>query len=264
MDFIQGKPIRKLTPDTDYWSKFQNYLTDKIWPEGETYENFIILYYGHDVEYNSGFENQYRKNISYIMIGEQKKTAKDPLSVKADTKIEIYFSSALTSLESFFDSLYDDQMKYLKSVDLSHLDATLITSFKSLFYECSSLKSVFPTKVPTLSLTTMKSMFEGCSSILAIDISKYYTSLVTNIDFIFYGCKSVKAIDFSCETQNIISAKSILDYSTVVKLFIVREYLIIIIQFLNRLSMNFLKLALLVIWIAIYVFYMIICLLAVK
>ena len=67
MDFIQGNHIRKLTPDTDYWSKFQNYLTDKIWPEGETYENFIILYYGHDVEYKSGFENQYRKNISYII-----------------------------------------------------------------------------------------------------------------------------------------------------------------------------------------------------
>ena len=40
---IQGKPIRKLSPDIEYWDKFSNYLNDKLWPEGETYENYIIL-----------------------------------------------------------------------------------------------------------------------------------------------------------------------------------------------------------------------------
>jgi len=41
--FIHGKSIRKLSPDTEYWDKFSNYLNDKLWPEGETYENYIIL-----------------------------------------------------------------------------------------------------------------------------------------------------------------------------------------------------------------------------
>ena len=195
IDFIQGKPIRKLSPDKEYWAKFENYLTDKKWPENEIYENYIILYYEQSVEYSSGFANEYRKEISHIINGEDNKTATDSLSIAADTKIEIYFSSPLTSLESFFDRTLDDKMEYLKSVDLSHLDATQITSFENLFYECLALKSVTPTKVPTLSLTTMSSMFEGCISILAIDLSKYYTSLVTNLDFLFYGCKSLKAID---------------------------------------------------------------------
>ena len=209
IDFIHGKPIRKLSPDTEYWYKFSNYLNDKKWPEGETYENYIILYYGQDVEYSSGFANGNRKNISRIMNVELETKAKDPLSISADTKVEIYFSSALTSLESFFDSSFDDKMKYLKSVDLSHLDATQITSFENLFYECSALKLVTPTKVPTLSLTTMKSMFDGCESIIYIDLSKYYTSLVTNMDFLFYRCNSLKAIDMSCISfQNLASIKS--------------------------------------------------------
>ena len=142
---IQGKPIRKLSPDIEYWDKFSNYLNDGLWPEDETYENYIILYYGQDVEYSSGFANEYRKNISRIMNGELETTPKDSLSISADTKVDIYFSSALTSLESFFDIVFDDKMKYLKSVDLSHLDATPITSFANLFNECSALKSITPT-----------------------------------------------------------------------------------------------------------------------
>ena len=145
------------------------------------------------------------------MNGELETTAKDSLSILADTKVEIYFSYALTSLESFFDSVFDDKMEYLKSVDLSYLDATQITSFVNLFNECSALKSVTPTKVPTFSLTTMKSMFDGYESIVYIDLSKYYTSLVTNMDFLFYGFNSLKAIDMSCISfQNLVSTKSLL------------------------------------------------------
>ena len=211
IDFIHGNPLRKLVPDTEYWAKFENYLDNKVWPEDETYENYIILYYGKDVEYSSGFANQNRKEISQIIIGESSKAPTDSLSISADTKVEIKFSSPLTSMESFFDGVLDDKTQYLKSVDLSHLDATQITSFENMFYECISLKSVIPTKVPTLSLTTMKSMFDGCISIIYIDLSKYYTSLVTNIDFLFYGCKSLKAIDMSCrDFKNLASANSFL------------------------------------------------------
>ena len=221
MDFVQGKSLRKLKFNEEYWDKFVNYLDDKIWPEGEVYENYIILYYGKSVEYNAGFANQYRKNISYIMIGTDKKTATDSLSIEEDTKVEIYFSCALTSLESFFDVSLDDKMESLKSVDLSHLDATQITSFAYLFFECTALKSVIPTKVPTLSLTTMMSMFEGCSSILAIDLSKYDISQVTNMDYLFSGCKSVKVIDFSCNNfGNIVSANSFIDFTAIIQLFI--------------------------------------------
>ena len=194
--YIQGKPLRKLE-ESNIWKKFENYEIGDEWPEGLPYENYIIVFYEQEALYKYGFVNEYRKNISYILYGDMNISGTDQLTVAAGSKIEIYFSSPLTSLESFFDRLYDDKVEYIKTVDLSHLDVTQITSFAFTFCECFLLYSVTPPKIPTLSLTTMESMLESCQSLFSFDLTKYYAKNLVNVKRLFSECKSLKLIDIS-------------------------------------------------------------------
>ena len=194
-NFIHGETQRKLQSDENYWKYFENY--DGVWPNDLPYENYMILYYGQEVEYTFGYSNEFRKDISFIMNGDINKTETDPLNIAAGTKIEIYFSSPPKSFESFFDRIYDENVEYITSVDLSHLDLTVTTSFAFMFYQCFSLKSVIPPKIPSLKLVTMESMFEGCTSMISFFISNYYTKSVTNMDSLLSNCKSMKVIDLS-------------------------------------------------------------------
>ena len=157
ISIIHGETIRKLYPDMDTWTPF---IMSKAWPAAVTYENYLIVYYGQDVEYSSGYSNEFRNSIVYILNGEENKTRTDSLSIKANSPIQIYFSKPLTTLENFFDAFYDEKVEYIISADLSHTDMTGIISLAYMFSGCLSLKSITPPKYPSLQLQNMESMFE--------------------------------------------------------------------------------------------------------
>ena len=108
--------------------------------------NYIILYFGENVEYNFGFtkENEIRMNIDFIINVDhnRKLTGLDELYIKTGKKIEIYFSSPITSLENYFNSDQDMNTEKIISIDFSHFDSSYVENMKSLFYGCKSLQSI--------------------------------------------------------------------------------------------------------------------------
>ena len=211
ISIIHGEAIRKLYPDTNTWWPF---IMVKGWSPMLPYENYLIVYYGQDVEYSSGYSNEFRKSIDYILNGEENKTRTDPLSIKASSPIQIYLSKPLTTLENFFDLFYDEKVEYLISVDLSHTDMTEITSLANMFSGCLSLKSITPPKYPSLQLQSMESMFEECSSLISIDLSQFYTNNVTNMNNLFFNCKSLKVIDMTCYGFENLKSTQLMFYGT--------------------------------------------------
>ena len=157
--------------------------------------NYIIVYYGEDIKYESKFGNDYRHEIRYIISGDSLYTKDESFEISKGSKIEISLSSSITSLEKFFDKNYDNNAQYIESIDLSNFDWSNVVSYESTFNGCSSLKKVIFPKEETPSLTKMGSMFNGCSSLLAVDLSKFNTGGITNLDNLLNGCSSLKAIN---------------------------------------------------------------------
>jgi len=134
-------------------------------------DNYIIVNYNEssDFTYDSGFKvgSDFRKRISFIIKGNVMFASEEKLEIKPSSKIEIHIFENLNSLEKLLSKEIDDKVKYINSLDFSHLslDTSLITNMNSLFNGCSSLKSLDLSVFNTSSVSDMGSMFYGCSSL---------------------------------------------------------------------------------------------------
>ena len=167
-------------------------------------ENYIIAYYIKDVTYNKGFvygtgtnKIKTRESISTIKLENSEKTNEDLLEIKANTKVEIYFSSDVASIANFFNANTDTNAQHLVSVDLSHFDATQLSQAQHFLRKCTSLKTFIKPKTTTNNLENMIGMFRGCSAIETIDLSNLQMEKADQISNMFYECKSLKSIDLS-------------------------------------------------------------------
>ena len=151
--------------------------------------NYMIIYLKEENNIFN-FEKYYKDNIRFIISGETG-MSKDDLSSETtvSSKLKIYFSSPLTTLENFFEGVLN-----IVSVDLSHLDLSLIHSFQSMFKD-SSLSSIDLSNLNARSLTNMSSMFEGCSGLLYVNLSNLKTSKEIDMGNLLKGCTNLKGLD---------------------------------------------------------------------
>ena len=183
--------------------------------------NYIIVKYKAQTKYENGFQNEYKKDIKYIINGDLILGPNDALTIDANTEIEIHFSEPIKTLDKFF---YDSGSFNIISVDLSHFDSSLLESFEWMFGGCSSLEEInfsnFNTskinsfqgifsgcsQLKSLDLTnfdtskassSMGSMFKGCSKLTSLDLSNFDTSKVTNMSEMFSGCSSLQILDLN-------------------------------------------------------------------
>ena len=107
-------------------------------------DNYITVYYGESAEYPNGFENAFRKGMSFIVNEDYESPLKgsDEFKIKSGCKIKIYFDSPITDLESFFDINYDKNVENIVSIDLSHFKSEKINKINKMFLGCNSLKSI--------------------------------------------------------------------------------------------------------------------------
>ena len=171
------------------------------------YTNYIIMRYGKDVEYNSGFitdtyngeVNEYRNAIEFIIYKDYTTKIKraDKLIISANTKMEIYLSSSLKNIQSFFSSNYDYNVESIISIDLSHLDTSLIENMDSLFLGCISLESIDLNDKDLSNAKNMNLMFLGCNSLHSIILPNETISNIEKMNSIFLECSSLKSIDLS-------------------------------------------------------------------
>ena len=160
-------------------------------------DNYIIVYYGKDVQYNSNFINKYRNNIDFIIYDNSKVSTTDILNIKAGSKIEIHFSSYITSLESFFDKNYDGNVINIESIDLSHFCSYFVTNMSYLFSGCNTLKSINFTNFDTSLVVDMSRMFYNCRALKLSNLFNFNTSKVTNMSYMFYNCRALESLNLT-------------------------------------------------------------------
>ena len=182
-------------------------LVDSESGDRTLYTNYIIVKFGRDVEYNSGFAidtysgyiNEYRRDIKFIIYKNytNKINTSDKLIISANTKIEIYLSSRIEDIQSFFSSNYDYNVESIISIDLSHLETSLIENMNSLFLGCYSLESIDLNNKDLLNIKNMNLMFLGCNSLQSIILPNETISNIEEMNSIFLECSSLKSIDLS-------------------------------------------------------------------
>ena len=164
----------------------------------------MLIYYDQDVTYDQGFSynptdvDKFR-NEKYFIINNYlypiNETSK--FVVKKNSKLEIYFTTEITTLENYFNAEIDTNAKYIKKVILSHLHVNSIDSTSYMFNECSNLKSVDFSNIEISGLNKMNFMFHNCESLEYVDLSDFNTSLVDEMESMFEGCKIIELIDLS-------------------------------------------------------------------
>ena len=71
--------------------------------------------------YERGFSNSWKRNsVSFIINQDTLYKRNEPLSIKSNSSIDIYFTIPITTLESFFKIYYDPNSDNINYVDLSH------------------------------------------------------------------------------------------------------------------------------------------------
>ena len=172
-------------------------ITDKKCEDNTT--NLFRIIFSSDVEYPNGFGKEYRNDINFI-IGDDyynKISSNEKIRFIARKTYEIYLKPPIQNLENFFNSKedYDNNTKYIKSIDVILPDSSSVESLESMFEGCSSLESVSYTN--TSSVTSFASMFRECSSLKSLDLTPLDTSSVEDMSKMFYKCTSLEYIDLS-------------------------------------------------------------------
>ena len=173
----------------------------------------IDIYFKENVQYQAGFNintsSNHRDSILYLISQENLIELGNSFNINSGVKLEIYFSSNITTLESFFDHNYDPLSEKIVSIDFSNFNVSGFVSLKNIFNGCSSLVSVKLNNLETSSVLNTDSMFSGCSSLISIDLTGLNTESVTSMESMFNGCSKLKSIIFSSlNTASVTNMKS--------------------------------------------------------
>lgn len=234
---IHANPIEKIrkekkikyTPKKSEENKVRN-LQD---------ENYISFTLSQSDTLGTEWKTDLNSKIEKITIDDQNADdSRLQQEITSSQTIKIYFNTPLQSLSYFltynsngysldFD-VYDQNNErtiktYIKTMDLSHLVTSSLTSIAKaffaylelesvnfgnfdtshvenmmgIFYQCPKLKSVDLSSFTTTSTTDMQYMFFYCSQLTSVNLANFDTSLVTSMFVMFAYCENLKVIDIS-------------------------------------------------------------------
>ena len=88
-----------------------------------------------------------------------------------------------------------NNLRSLKDIDLSNIDASEATDFSGFFSGCWNLATVNWGDFDTSSAVNMGGMFNACRSFEALDLSLFKTANVTNMSGMFAGCRNLRELN---------------------------------------------------------------------
>lgn len=101
----------------------------------------------------------------------------------------------------------------LKSLDLSTFNTANVTDMSGMFFSCDSLTSLNVSGFNTSKVTKMDNMFNTCPQLLALDVSSFNTENVTSMDRMFTYCKKLKTLDLkNFDTRKVTSMDYLFNY----------------------------------------------------
>ena len=166
-------------------------------------DHFIILSYGKNITYESGFviknENnpEFRNNILFLVINRKKINNNEELNIIPNTKVEIHFPANTTTLENLFNFNYDKNVEYIEKINFIPFNSSTIKNMSHLFDGCKRLNSINFSNFETKFATDMSFMFSGCTSLSSLNLSNFNTELITNMSGMFSGCNSTELFNIS-------------------------------------------------------------------
>lgn len=128
------------------------------------------------------------QNIQLCVNGQR-----EQFDVNNDKTFEYTFVNVPVTNMDYFTLACKDE---LKTLDLSSLDTSQVTSMAEAFYQCN-LSSIVLTNVDTSNVTDMRSMFDGCTNLKSLDLSSFDTSNVTDMKSMFEQCDLLETLDLS-------------------------------------------------------------------
>lgn len=116
------------------------------------------------------------------------------------TTYRVYYMGAYTvkgRLGTFSAPYSDSGNQYVKELDLSRWDTTLITDVSAMFYSWKALRSVNFDGWTMKNVRDANGMFENCDCLKYIDTSSWQMKSLQNAGFMFSYCTGLDALDTS-------------------------------------------------------------------
>lgn len=119
-----------------------------------------------------------------------------------DTTWEIDKDGKLTvngtgEMKPFGDSYIAPWYEYNSYIKSAEINVTGATDLSSMFFYCSSLRSVDMSNFSTSQVTSMTNMFYGCKNLTNLDLPTLDISQVESMSYLFYNCSSLESLDLS-------------------------------------------------------------------
>jgi len=112
-----------------------------------------------------------------------------------DRKINEYCDIYINNIKIKFTTYYRLPKRGIYSIKYKF--NKLLSTTKSMFYECDSIKSLDLSNFNNENITDMSFMFRGCTSLTSINLSNFNTQSVTDMYQMFVDCESLKSLDLS-------------------------------------------------------------------
>lgn len=103
----------------------------------------------------------------------------------------------------------------LKTIDISNLNTSSVTSMKKLFYACKSIHALDLTNLDTTIVTNFSQAFGACSNLVSLNLSTCNLSNATNINMMFSWCYKLKYLSLpSLNESKIVNCKDVFTSSS--------------------------------------------------
>ena len=140
------------------------------------------------------------QNIQLCVNGQR-----EQFDVNNDKTFEYTFVNVPVTNMDYFTLACKDE---LKTIDLSSLDTSQVTSMIEAFFQCE-VESLNISNLDTSSVTNMSGMFKECTNLTSLDVSNFDTSNVTSMASMFSYCPNLTSLDASnFDTSNVTSMTS--------------------------------------------------------
>ena len=154
--------------------------------------------------YNSFYLDPIKVWVNGILDSSCKKTC----TISSPYKVELDFEDGVNSTENMFYGLTN-----LVEVDLSHFDASKVTSMNSMFRECSNLEKIEFGNIDTSSVIDMSSLFHKCGKLTSLDFSHFNTTSVVKMNYMISDCDGFTYLNFSSfNTPNLEEMNDLVSY----------------------------------------------------
>ena len=146
-----------------------------------------------NINFGNNFDTSNVINMAQMFLNCQNLTDIDLSSFNTENLLD------MSGMFQMFDTKsQEDRSGKLKTIKFgSNFNTSNVTSMSSLFYRCSSLKTVDISMFNTSKVTNMSGMFYGCTSLVSIDLNNLNTSNVTNMYAMFWYASSLTKLDLT-------------------------------------------------------------------